>query len=397
VAGVVALIGRNASESEQRVQSLIDTLEGGAPASDWIATRIADVESFTTAIGKGQLSVDQINEYLRASDTDARAMLNTWREAAGYGRFENVVDDLHDMRNEFQAANEVIDANREATIRAGNAALDFGSALEHERDALYESTTATRRSTDAALANTTAVRDSISARREAVDPVYALHQAERQATESLVALTEAEATYTRDSPEYREALDAATGANIDLDAARAGVNAGNYSAYRDEVYRLTFDLRDLAGKADLTADDIVDAIGRINASELYDKTMTIYQKVSSAGGAASYLAKGGPFSRGDVAVVGEEGPEVAVFGSDGYMIPNDKIRQVGPSLNGSSAVVPAGGSAQNIYVTVTGDVYGLRDLESVVVGAITTAQQRGRIAAPVGADTPPARPARPPA
>jgi len=62
------------------------------------------------------------------------------------------------------------------------------------------------------------------------------------------------------------------------------------------------------------------------------------------GHAVPGLAGGGPFEAGDVRVVGEEGPEIVVFGGAGHVIPNDQIRTVG----GTSATPKAAGLGMTI-------------------------------------------------
>lgn len=72
-------------------------------------------------------------------------------------------------------------------------------------------------------------------------------------------------------------------------------------------------------------------------------------------------AQGGPVKRGDISVVGEDGPEILQFGADGFITPNNMIPKA-LLANGSSATGYVGGGS-----TVVNNYYSV-----VVQGSVTT-------------------------
>ena len=108
--------------------------------------------------------------------------------------------------------------------------------------------------------------------------------------------------------------------------------------------------------------------------------------VSTARGAAtpSLNADGGPVRGGELSWVGERGPELVVFGRDGYVIPNESLtgrQPIDPRIlsgaglrgGGSAAYVPGAGAGSmattvvnNYIVNVAGSVLSQMELENVL-------------------------------
>lgn len=92
-----------------------------------------------------------------------------------------------------------------------------------------------------------------------------------------------------------------------------------------------------------------------------------FKSGSSGGGKAA----GGPVSMGRAYIVGEQGPELFVPGSSGTILPH--------SMLSSGGMVAAGGGGE-IHIHVNAPVYGVNDMEDVVVRALDRAYRRGRAA-----------------
>jgi hypothetical protein len=101
----------------------------------------------------------------------------------------------------------------------------------------------------------------------------------------------------------------------------------------------------------------------------YVDGQTAYVQVGASGttvGGRQLLtnAAGGPVDRGDVSVVGEDGPEIVVFQQSGTVIPNDAIRRVGGAPGSGSRIVGGvqSGPASfnfgdiNVQLTAIGDL-----------------------------------------
>lgn len=89
-------------------------------------------------------------------------------------------------------------------------------------------------------------------------------------------------------------------------------------------------------------------------------TVQIYATPNNPAGGRASNARGGPVYTGEVSEVGEEGPEVVVFGAPGRVIPNDQI----PALPGGGAPPRTGASGGGITIqtlTVPVTVHGVLD------------------------------------
>lgn len=140
---------------------------------------------------------------------------------------------------------------------------------------------------------------------------------------------------------------------------------------RAELERQVGRLREQAEAAGLSAsevDELVESIGLVPSQvfssididtdaaiaeiERYlgyqsrvDRNLGIVVNVSgSGGGGHTQRARGGPIGPDDTYLVGEEGPELAVFGRHGTVIPNDQLRD----LFGGPAPVAAGPVDQSV-------------------------------------------------
>lgn len=103
-------------------------------------------------------------------------------------------------------------------------------------------------------------------------------------------------------------------------------------------------------KVNADTSSALDAVGR---AIKYIDSQVAYIQVGASGntvGGHQLLARGGPVDEGDTAIVGEEGPELVMFGKAGRVIPNDKITVASGS---STATSSSGGmTIQNLNITI---------------------------------------------
>jgi uncharacterized protein YggU (UPF0235/DUF167 family) len=88
-------------------------------------------------------------------------------------------------------------------------------------------------------------------------------------------------------------------------------------------------------------------------------TIQVYANVHnpSGGKALGANARGGPVQAGDASLVGEDGPEIVVFGQAGRVIPNDQIRTVGsPGASPKAAALGMTIGMLNISIPMQGIV-----------------------------------------
>lgn len=107
---------------------------------------------------------------------------------------------------------------------------------------------------------------------------------------------------------------------------------------------------------------------------LLDNAKKIGGLIGKVGGWAGKIpgfAAGGPFGAGEPMVVGERGPELAVFGSSGRIIPNSAL------MGGS--VVAAGGAGGNVYhLNFEGPIMGEQEwIDRVRKGLASTGRRVG--------------------
>lgn len=123
-------------------------------------------------------------------------------------------------------------------------------------------------------------------------------------------------------------------------------------------------------KVSVDVSSAVKSLGKIE--DAADDAYAALRKVgASAGKYASSRAMGGPVKMGQAYLVGEAGPELFLPHQNGVIIPN------GTFLDATSGYAAAGGG--QIVINVNAPVYGVDDMESVVVRAIGQAQRRGRL------------------
>jgi hypothetical protein len=200
------------------------------------------------------------------------------------------------------------------------------------------------------------------------------------------AVAEALLTQTGSQQQANNALQAGV-VQIDAVAKNAGFTKTQIDALNIALYG-TKNIGDI--KVPISADtaparqEVAHLLNDINADR---GTIQIYATASNptGGKALGANARGGPFQRGDVSVVGEEGPEIVEFDGPGRVIPNDKIRPYlaamrsgGTSLgNPTPAAPPAtlGGSAGSGGITVIAPVY----LDGQLIGRGVTKGARAEV------------------
>lgn len=86
-----------------------------------------------------------------------------------------------------------------------------------------------------------------------------------------------------------------------------------------------------------------------------------------------FQALGGRVLGGSLNIVGEKGPELFVPGSNGTIIPHSEMAAVMSGASGGST-----DRAPNITIQVNAPIYGVNDMEDVVIRALDRAGRRGR-------------------
>lgn len=125
---------------------------------------------------------------------------------------------------------------------------------------------------------------------------------------------------------------------------------------------------------------IREAINEIQNRDVY---VNIIERNYQQGG-VTRRADGGPVRRGELYLVGEEGPELAVFGDNGTIIPNDKLpTALDPVPVGGGGGRSKGGGAAPIHVHlhVHGDLVHESQLDRLLGDVLTRSGRSGGAAA----------------
>lgn len=121
------------------------------------------------------------------------------------------------------------------------------------------------------------------------------------------------------------------------------------------------------------AREAADSLNALTSRPWYVQIIEVVQRASDAlpfGGAVKAIgrrAHGGPVSAGQVYLVGEEGPELAMFGRSGNIVPNDQ-------LSSGRAI---GGGQLTVQVFVSGSVLSEEDLVDAVHAGLLRKQTLG--------------------
>lgn len=93
------------------------------------------------------------------------------------------------------------------------------------------------------------------------------------------------------------------------------------------------------------------------------------------GGRALVMQHGGMFRHGDVALVGEQGPELVRFQGSGEVLPADETRR---ALNGSGGGMTSGGSA-SFQIINQGVIGSQREVEDWLTRSLDNLRRKGRL------------------
>ena len=383
VVAAVVKIGEAARNERENVEALTEDILALGEASQVAVSGLINPQAQAAADALG-VSIGTLTGLVNGSVTEIDAWEASQLEAnAANGEASEFVRILarhvRNLQEDTVGARDAAKAYREEQKRLANAALESGSALDHERDALYDAADAQGEAEGATQGHTDALQRQMEKLRAATDPVFAFTDAKRGQRDAERDATAALEEFGASSPEYREALDDLAQSTIGAKEAALGLAGVDLEQYRDELVRSGIQSGLTRAAAEQMANDVVAGLQRIidKGNELdgsaYNFTVTQHSNVVGGG---SFMAKGGPVKKGDVAVVGEEGPEIVKFGASGVVIPNDKI----PTITGTS---PGGGGAgfvQVININLHGTfVAGNTSFEDAVVSSIKQAQDRGRI------------------
>ena len=211
----------------------------------------------------------------------------------------------HSVDRNRDSVEEIIDSTGDAAQESEFWARTLGRSLD---PALEES----RKKLDEMTGSLAEQRDEL---RKAADPVYALRDAQQKLADAQATLTKLQDDGKAGTQEYEDALFDLVSASADAKVAQGQLSdsmvsgGGAIAAFRD--------MAEAAGLSKEEIDELIGSILRYNDTDPEGKTFGF--EVQLPGGGTGFtvgggniiaLAEGGKVSKGGLAVVGEQGPEL---------------------------------------------------------------------------------------
>jgi hypothetical protein len=363
-------LDRAFAASEPAIRALANELpELGDAVSDFLSS-LSDESGNAT---KGLIGLLDSIEFLTRQTGQWLGYL-TWL----YGGLERAGDAVHDLTNENALLGQVMAFNLGPLVHV------FGDEMDSQTTAAAAAKDATNDYTGSLGRMATGLDDAAKAAKDARTALegYAQSIADQfDPTANLIHklqdLKQAQADYTQAVKDHGKKSDEAKNAELQLATAALAVNSaaasaagtfnGHFSPALIQVFknaglttRQIHDLEKAANDARRAAENFS---GTYKAKLIVD-TSHLYGSLAAArnalegSGYVSGRAVGGDVKAGKSYMVGEQGPELVTFGSDGYVHDTQSTRAMLSGASGGSAGSWGGGS---VDVAVTVNATGVRD------------------------------------
>lgn len=366
VGGAVKGIGDNIKQTKGQVDGYVAALKSQSNGLEEAVAAHAklrfETDTLRSALEKSGVTIQQVADYIAGkqvpavealvqSESAARLIVND-ENRARLTAIGLIRDEVGNRKAAQQAIEDEVGSHRTLTAaqvdqeqitRSVNAAVDDEVVLARDMaSAVKEQQSATQRLTSAISDQRQAVEDQNRAVLESLDTELALRGAERDTADAIADMAKVNKDSKASEEDKAVAIDnakralldqiAAVERNAEVQATASGKSlsaADSYRAQRDAALDLAnqlgsgplFDyLTELVAKLDAVIARSVITF-EVRGTDAISRAVGALA-TSTSGQPVIRRASGGPVKRGDVAVVGENGPEVVTFGASGYVHPN---------------------------------------------------------------------------